>query len=82
MIKANIKRGEKAEIQAKGSIPELLGDLAELVNGIHSQFKAVSPTAANLFRAGFESMVNDPQCPMWTPMDGQMGVIFPSLGEE
>lgn len=82
MLKVDIKKGTpeekgRANIEANGSIPELLNDVAVLVSSVYNQFKAASPSAAVLFRRGLENMVKDPNSPMWTAVEGQSGIIIP-----
>lgn len=82
MIKANINKTNKQQtIEATGSIPELMNDVAVLLSSIHSQFNAVSPAAANLFRQGIENMIKDPKGTMWQAGDNQTGIAFQLPGE-
>ena len=77
MIKANINKVNKQQtIEATGSIPELMNDVAVLLSGIHSQFNAVSPAAAKLFKQGIENMVKDPKGAMWQAGGNQTGIAF------
>lgn len=77
MLKTNInKNNEKQIIEASGSIPELLNDLAVVLSGIYNQFKAVSPSAAVLFKRGVERMIKDPNGKVWNAGNGQTGIAF------
>ncbi len=77
MLKAKIEKNEKTVIEANGSVTELMTDVAVLVSGIYNQFLAASPDTAAMFRAGMINLTNDEKGPMWRPVDGQKGIIFP-----
>lgn len=77
MIKADIsKNNPQQNIQASGNIPELLSDLALLVNGIYTQFQNADPNTAALFRMGVENMIKDPNGPAWGNPGNQTGIVF------
>lgn len=79
MIKANIgKENENHVINAKGTVPELLTDIAILINGLYTQFANVSPETAAQFRIGLVAMLQDPQSVVWSPLENQTGIIFQS----
>lgn len=83
MIRANIsKENTKQIIEATGSIPELLNDVAVLLSGIYNQFNAVSPAAAKLFKTGIENMVKDPNSVVWQAGGNQTGIAFQLPGQE
>lgn len=77
MLKAKVCKDEKTVIEANGSVTELMADVAVLVSGIYNQFLAASPDTAVVFRTGITNLVKDENGPMWTPTDGQTGIIFP-----
>lgn len=77
MLKAKICKGEVSAIEATGSVPELMADVAMLVSGIYNQFLAANPDTAAVFRTGITNLVKDENGPMWRPVDGQTGIIFP-----
>lgn len=77
MLKAKICRDEKTVIEATGSVTELMADVAVLVSGIYNQFLAASPDTAAMFRTGLTNLANDGNGPMWRPVDGQTGIVFP-----
>ena len=68
---------ENAVIEANGSIPELLTDIAVVINAIYTQFSTADRASAAAFRAGIKSIVNDSGSIMWRPLEGQTGIIFP-----
>lgn len=77
MIKAEIsKDNPQQNIQASGSVPDLMKDIAVLINGLYAQFQNADPMTAKLFRMGIENMVNDPNGPVWSPTGNQTGIIF------
>lgn len=77
MINANISRGNETQvISAKGYVPELLTDIAVLVNGIYTQFSNADPNTAAMFRDGLVKMLQDPNSSVWTPIGNQTGIIF------
>ena len=81
MIKAEIKCGNEqsngsATIVATGGVNEILNDIAVLINGIHTQLSANDSVAGHLFRCSLTGLINDPNSPLWTPMDGQSGIVF------
>ncbi len=83
MIRANISRENKQQIiVATGSIPEMVNDVAVLLNGIYNQFNAASPAAAKLFRKGVEDMVKDPNGTIWKAAGNQTGIAFTTREEE
>lgn len=77
MIKADISKDNKQQLmQASGNVPEILNDIAILVNGIYTQFKNADPITAKLFRMGIENIVKDPNGPMWGTLGNQTGIVF------
>ena len=83
MLKTNInKNNEKQIIEATGSIPELLNDLAVVLSGIYNQLRAASPAAAVLFKRGVERMIKDPNSKVWNAGNGQIGLAFRFPGKE
>ena len=77
MIKAEIsKDNPQQKVQASGNVPELMNDIAILINGIYTQFQNADPTTAALFRAGVENMIKDPNGPAWGTLGNQTGIIF------
>ena len=86
MLNVEIKRGNSTEqgsatITAVGGVPELLNDIAVLVSSIYNQFNAASPDSAALFHDGLKNMANDPNSPLWKPVNGQTGIIFPKTND-
>lgn len=77
MIKAQIEKGKQAVVEARGSFPELVNDIAILVGSIYGQFQAAHPDTAQLFRMAVIGTFVDPQSAVWKPIEGQEGVIFP-----
>ena len=83
MLDVKIGKGlQKQTIIASGSIPELLGDLAVIVSGIHTQFQNADPTAAVMFRQALQAMVADQDGPCWQAMNNQTGIIFQKPEQE
>lgn len=83
MLKANIsKKNAHQMIEANGSIPELMNDIAVLLTAINTQLGAASPAAASLFRKGVENMIRDPGGTVWRAGSGQAGIIFKKPEEE
>ena len=83
MLKTNIsKENTKQIIEATGSIPELMNDVAVLLSGIYSQFNAVSPAAAKLFKTGVQSIVKDNDSAVWRTNGNQTGIAFRMPGQE
>lgn len=83
MLKANISKENKQQtVQAAGSIPEVMNDVAVLLSSIYNQFNAISPAAAKLFRKGMENMLRDPKGEVWKAAGNQTGVIFRRPDEE
>ena len=77
MLKINISReNEKQVIEAKGSVQEMLTDLAVLISGIHAQFQNADPATAAVFRQGVQGMVADPDSPCWKVLGDMTGIIF------
>lgn len=77
MIKVNISReNEKQVIEAKGSVQEMLTDLAVLLSGIYNQFQNADPATAAVFRQGVQGMVADPDSPCWKVLGDMTGIIF------
>lgn len=77
MLKTNInKNNEKQIIEATGSIPELMNDVAVVLSAIHNQLEAVSPAAAVFFKRGIERMIKDPKGKVWTASGNQTGITF------
>lgn len=82
MIKVNISReNEKQVIEAKGSLQEMLTDLAVLLSGIYNQFRNADPDTAAAFRQGLQGMVADPDGPCWKILGDMTGIIFQSPEE-
>ena len=77
MLNVRIKKDEKSVIEANGTVPELMADVAVLVSGIYNQFLVASPDTAAMFRTGLINLAKDENGPMWRPVDGQKGIIFP-----
>ena len=82
MLNAKICKGEASVIEANGTITELMADVAVLVSGIYNQFLVASPDTAVMFRTGLINLAKDENGPMWQPVDGQKGIIFPRITEE
>ena len=83
MLKTNIdKNNPKQIIEATGSIPELMSDVAVLLSGIYRQLNAVSPAAAKCFKQGIENMVKDPKGTMWQAGGNQTGIAFRMFDQE
>ena len=89
MLKAEIKRGTQAgngvvRITAEGGVPELLNDVALLIGGIYTQFKAADPVTAEMFRIGVTNMVIDGRGALWNAVGNQTGIIIrkPEKGED
>lgn len=83
MLKVDISRENKQQtVQAAGSIPEVMNDVAVLLSSIYNQFNAVSPAAAKLFRKGIENMLRDPKGEVWKAAGSQTGIIFRKPDEE
>ena len=77
MIKAYIsKENPQQNVQASGNIPELMNDIAFLINGIYTQFQNADPNTAKLFRTGIENMIKDPNGPAWGTPGYQTGIVF------
>ena len=77
MIRAEISQDNPQQnIQASGSVPDLMKDIAVLINGLYTQFQNADPMTAKLFRIGIENMVNDPNGPVWGSAGNQTGIIF------
>ena len=82
MIKANIaKENEKQTIEARGSIPEIAGDIAILIAGIYTQLKAAQPAAAERFRQGVQKMVANSNGPCWRERENQTGIAIEMPGD-
>lgn len=77
MIKAIIQQNERSTVEASGAIPELLTDIAVLVNAIYTQFSNADPATAEMFRTGLIGFISDKESNVWKPMAGQTGIIFP-----
>lgn len=77
MLKAKVCKDEKTVVEASGSVPELLNDIAVLVSSIYNQLGAAGPYPAMAFRTGLTNLVKDEGSPMWRPVEGQSGIIFP-----
>ena len=77
MIKAHIEKGTQSVIEARGSMSELMNDFAILVGSIYGQFQVAHPDTAQLFRVGLTGLLSDPKSPVWKPLEGQEGIIFP-----
>lgn len=83
MLKTDINKENKRQIiEASGSIPELMNDVAVVLSGIYNQFNAVSPAAAKHFKQGIENMVKDPNGAVWKSITKQTGIAFRMPGEE
>ena len=83
MLKTNIdKNNPKQVIGATGSIPEMVNDLVVLLSGIHTQLRAVSPAAAELFRVAVQKLVADDGGPCWTGKGNQTGIALQLPAEE
>ena len=77
MIQATIsKKNNQQTITAVGDVPELMNDLAILVNGLYSQLMAANPAEAAKFRFGMIGMLSAIDSPVWKPMGNQTGITF------
>lgn len=77
MIQATIsKKNNQQTITAVGDVPELMNDLAILVNGLYSQLMAANPATGIQFRFGLIGMLSDIESPVWKPMGNQTGITF------
>lgn len=77
MIQANIsKKNNQQTITAVGDVPELMNDLAIIVNGIYGQLQTASPSAAAQFRFALIGMLSAIDSPVWKPMGNQTGITF------
>lgn len=83
MIKVNISReNEKQVIEAKGSVQEMLTDMAVLLSGIYNQFQNADPATAAVFRRGMQAMMADPDSPCWKVLGDMTGISFQTPEEE
>ena len=77
MILASISQKNKQQtITASGDIPELMNDLAIIVNGIYNQLKSANPAVAAQFRFGMIGMISAIDSPVWTPLGNQTGIVL------
>lgn len=77
MIEAKIRSDITSTVDAAGTVPELLEDVALLINVIYNQFSNVDPGAAEMFRIGLRGFINDKNSAVWKPTEGMTGIIFP-----
>lgn len=83
MINANISKENKQQvITAAGNVQELMNDTAILINGIYTQLRNADPATALMFRTGITNMFKDANGPVWKPMGGQTGIVFPMPKED
>ena len=77
MIRANISKNNKQQIiTAAGSVPEIMNDMAILINGIYTHLRNADQTTALLFRTGMINMITDYNGPVWQTLGNQTGIIF------
>ena len=82
MIQANVsKNNEKQHITAGGTLPEIAGDIAVLLSGIHTQLLATSPAAAELFKQAVQKIVADDDGPCWRTQENQTGIAITLPGD-
>ena len=83
MIKAEINKENKNQtITAKGNVPEIVNDVAVLINSLYTQFQAVDQVSAAVFRQGLEKLFI-PDSRLWNTNGNQTGIAFtrPQEGE-
>lgn len=82
MIKCHIERGKRSGIEARGSAMEIANDITVLINSIHTSFQNADPETAEAFRECLTAIINKPESPVWKPLDGHNGIIFPLPNKE
>lgn len=50
---------------AQGSTTTIVAELAEVIQGLHTQLKRSDPISAKFFRLAVEALTNDDDSPVW-----------------
>lgn len=61
---------------AQGSTATIVAELAEVIQGLHTQLKRSDPTSAKLFRLAVEMLVNDDDSPVWKDNPNAEGMLI------
>lgn len=73
MIKANVSR-EMVSIEANGTLKDILGDSARMINAVYMTLLRGTPVGAEVYKLMMQGAVNDPESPIWKANE-QDGVV-------
>lgn len=65
MLSYKTKDGKVTELEAQGSLTELLSDTTFLAHAIYSMLARSNEGLAKVFQAHFALLAADPESPMW-----------------
>ena len=77
MLKASISKDNGTTVTATGPVSEVMADVIVMMTALYNQLLAADEDAAEAFRNGLSNIIKDKNGPMWQPINGQKGIIFP-----
>ena len=79
MIKANVS-GEMVSLEAHGTLKDILGDSARIINAVYTTFCRKNPVGAEVYKSMMQGVVNDPKSPIWQANE-QDGAVMVDMAE-